>query len=297
MFKRLLTIALVLAIASLGSVKASAASIPVSAVAYTAQSSTPCTNADFMTSIGKDMTDIGTQFKALDVKDVVATSQLFLTLAGIRQKYEDMSVANECLDLQFETIIAFSNASDILALALAAQTDTENADAYNKVMPDQVTRFQSATQNVLIVAGVATPAADATPVGRISSITSAKCEDADFLTALGKDLEGFSQVLNDTKTDDMTSTARSVLVLSALRQQYEDVKAPSGCELTQLTTIITIANATDLLGLALAAKADTKNGDAYAAALDRQSTRTQELLKKLVTAAGGATPEATQAAS
>jgi hypothetical protein len=297
MFKRLLTIALVLAIASLGSVKASAASVPVSAAAYTAQSSTPCTDADFMTSIGKDMTDIGTQFKAIDVKDVVATSQLFLALAGIRQKYEDMTVANECLDLKFDSIIAFSNASDILALALAAQTDTANADAYNKVMPDQLTRFQGATQNVLIVAGIATPAADATPIGRISSITSAKCEDADFLTALSKDLESFSQVLTETKTDDLTSTAQSLLVLSILRQQWEDAKVPSGCEITQLLTIMTLSNATDLMGLALAAKADTKNAEAYTAALDRQSTRTQELLKQLVTAAGGATPEATEAAS
>jgi hypothetical protein len=293
MAKRIIAVVLMLAFAAASGFKASAHSIPAS-VTRVAQDAAVCADAEFITGIGTDMTALGEKFKATDVKNVAATSQTFLEIASIRQKYEDMTVANECIDLQFETILAFSNASDILALALAAETDTANAELYNKVMPDQLTRLQNSTQNVLIVAGIATPAPDATPVGRISGITSATCEDSEFLTALGKDLEDFSTTLSSTDMESLASIAQNVLLVSALRQQYEDLKAPSGCEITQLTTIITLANATDLLGLALAVKADSANAELYAKALEAQSTRTQDLIKKIVTAAGAATPEAAQ---
>jgi len=297
MYKRLLIVVLLVAFAAGSAFKASASSLPTS-VTHTAQAAT-CANADFMTGVGKDINDLATQFNGLVLKDVAATANLFLSFSGMRQKYENMRVDPECLDLQFETILAYANASDILALAMAAQIDTANTDAYTKIMSSQLTRFQNNLQTVSVVAGIATPAADSTPVGRVSGIVSTTCADADFLTQLGKDLNDFSTALNGTDMKDNTAISQTLLSVSALRQQYEDMKAPSGCEITQLTTIVALANATDLLGLSLAVKADSANADAYAKGIDAQSTRAQQLIQKVIdnATAGAATPAATMAAT
>src|SRR4051812_45222179 len=101
MSKRFLSIVLALAFISMSFHTATAAPGVPQSMAYVAQASA-CTDAEFMTTIGKDMTTMGDQFKAVDVKDVPATANLFLQIAGVRQKYEDMNVAPECIDLQLE---------------------------------------------------------------------------------------------------------------------------------------------------------------------------------------------------
>jgi len=293
--KLTIVIVAVLLMASFPAFKTSAESIhsPIKQVA--AQAAATCTNTDLMTGIGKDLTDLGTTFKATDTKDVVATSQAFLTLAATRQKYENMASTPECLDLQLSVIDVYSNASDILALALAVQTDPTNAAAYAKAVTDQLTRFQNSLQNLTILAGIATPAAGATPVGRTSQITSTTCTDSAFLSGLGTDFSTLGTSLSGTDMKNMGAISQTLLGTIVLRQKYEDLVAPSGCEITQLTAIIAFANTTDLLGLTIAATADTKNADSYTKVLTNQSSRVQQYFQLVLQAAGVATPAPTAA--
>jgi hypothetical protein len=296
--KLALALVIVLFVAAFPISKSSAQSVPTVKQSAAQQTAATCQNADLMTGIGKDLTDLGTQFKAVDTKDVVATSQLFLTLAGTRQKYENMTVPPECLDLQIEVINAFDNASDILALSLAIQTDTANASAYGSAVSAQLTRFQKTLQNVSILAGVATPDPNGTPVGRTSQITSTTCTDSAFLGTLGSDFTGLSGTLGSTDMKSMGAIAQTLIKVISLRQKYEDLTVPSGCEVTQLTTIIAFANTSDLLGLTLAVTADPKNVDSYTKALTAQSSRVQQWYQLVLKAAGGssaATPAATAA--
>jgi len=275
----------------------SAANVQPAKPSHVAQTAATCSNTDFITSIGKDMSDLGAAFKATDMKSVSATAQTFLSISATRQKYENMTVSNDCIDLQIETILAFSNASDVLVLDLAALTDTANASAYTGVMPAQATRFQNSVQNVLILAGVATPAANSTPVGRTGQITSTTCSDSAFLSGLATDFGTFSSSMNGVNMQDMTSISKTLLNIAAMRQKYEDLIAPSGCEITQLTAIVAFANTTDLLGLGLAAKADPTNAATYTKVLGNQATRTQQWIQRVLVAAGVATPSATMAAT
>jgi len=293
--KLTIVIVVVLLMASFPAFKTSAESIhsPIKQVA--AQAAAACANADLMTGIGKDLGDLATTFKSADMKDVVSTSQAFLALAATRQKYENMTTTPECFDLQLSVIDVYSNASDILALALAVQTDPTNAAAYGKAVTDQLTRFQNSMTNLTILAGVATPVAGGTPVGRTSQITSTTCADATFLSGLGTDFSTLGTSLSGTDMKSMGAISQTLLGTIVLRQKYEDLVAPSGCEITQLTAIIAFANTTDLLGLTLAASADTKNADAYTKVLTNQGNRVQQYFQLVLQAAGVATPAPTAA--
>lgn len=152
-------LAVVVASVSLISVSART-SVPVIA-GSNAQAATKCADATFLTGLGKDMTDLGATFKSTKMDDTASMAQSLIAIAATRQKYEDMTgVASECVTTQLAAIIAFANASDILALGMAAKADPTNAETYVKAMKDQLDRFTKSVTQVLTEAGVtATPAA------------------------------------------------------------------------------------------------------------------------------------------
>ena len=290
MFRRFsVVMAAAVSIFSTGMFQASAASVAPAQPRALVQAAPTCTDSAYLTALGKDLTDLGTAFKAVDMKTVSSVAQLFVTLAGARQKYENTAAPAGCADLQLETIIAYGNASDLLVLDMGALSDTANASTYTSAMTDQATRFQNSMNNLLVLSGVATPAADSTPVGRASTITSTTCADATFLTGLGTDFSSMGSSMSAGMTS-VGAISKGLLSLAVLRQKYEDMVVASGCEVTQLNTIITFANVTDLLGLSLAVLADPTNAATYTKVLTAQATRTQQWIQIVVAAATGATP-------
>jgi hypothetical protein len=145
------------AIASMSLVSVSAHNAP-GAVAGTAAQAAKCTDAKFLTALGKDLTDLGTTFQAVKMDDVASMAKTTLMVASSRQKYEDMTdVPAECVTTQLAAIIAFANSSDILALGMAIKSDPANAADYAKALTGQSERFTKSMKQVLIEAGLATP--------------------------------------------------------------------------------------------------------------------------------------------
>jgi len=159
MNRKLAVLLLAVVIASMSLVSVSAHNAPVVA-GSNAQAAAKCADAAFLTGLGKDMTDLGATFKATKMDDVASMAQSLIVIAAVRQKYEDMTgVAPECLTTQLAAIIAFANASDLLALGMAVKADPTNAEIYAKALKDQLDRFTKSVTQVLTEAGAATPAA------------------------------------------------------------------------------------------------------------------------------------------
>jgi hypothetical protein len=155
--RRNLVVLLVAVAASMSLISVSAHNAP-GAAAGTAAQATKCTDAKFLTALGKDLTDLGATFQAVKMDDVVSISKTTLMVASSRQKYEDMTdVPAECVTTQLAAIIAFANSSDILALGMAIKADPANAADYAKALTSQGERFTKAMKQVLIEAGLATP--------------------------------------------------------------------------------------------------------------------------------------------
>ena len=159
MNRKVAVLLLAVVIASMSLISVSAHSAPVVA-GSNAQAAPKCADAAFLTGLGKDMTDLGATFKSTKMDDAASMAKALIAIAVVRQKYEDMTgVAPECQSTQLAAIIAFANASDLLALGIAAKADAANADTYTKAMKDQLDRFTKTVNLVLSEAGAATPAA------------------------------------------------------------------------------------------------------------------------------------------
>jgi len=134
-----------------------------SATAPTAQPPISCKDTSFLTGLRSDFQSMIDQAKAADMKDVASVTKALLGISTIRRKYEDLNFdSDDCLYAQYSIIVAFANASDLLALQVAADADPKNADTYTAALTDQGKRFGTSVQNVLVDLGLATPAPDAT---------------------------------------------------------------------------------------------------------------------------------------
>ncbi len=110
--------------------------------------------------------------------------------------------------------------------------------------------------------------------------TATKCDDQDFLKGVAKDLESFKDIGELIKAADSASLSKALLSFAVLRQKYEDDdKVPEKCFQAQLYMIAALGNYGDLVGLLIAAKADTTNQKVYLNAIDAQSKRAQKFLE------------------
>jgi hypothetical protein len=153
-----------LAAASLPAFAIFASSKPVDSHVQ-AQTAASCTDAAFLTEVGKDFTDLGPAFKGIDPKAADSTAAVILQIATVRQKYEDMTVAPECLGAQVQVIVTLANGGDLASLVIASQVDkTTDPKVYSDALTRQAKRFSdSATTLTNMIKGDsgATPAATA----------------------------------------------------------------------------------------------------------------------------------------
>jgi len=295
MYRRIaFLLAAVLVLSALPTAKTSAASVKSPTAIQFAQS-TPatCTNTTFLTTLTTDFGDFSKKVQAVDMTNLAALSQILLSTADLRKKYEDMEDVKGCEDTEVAAFIAFANASDLVALALAAQTDTKNAATYATAISDQGVRFKQTIEDVLVAAGVSTPSATAP-----TAEAPVSCKDATFLQGLGKDFGDFGDQVKAVDMTDAGSIAKAIISTSAIRRKYEDLNFDTDeCLYAQFSIIAAFANGTDVLDLGLAIKADPTNADTYAKALTDQITRFQQGVQYALEDLGLATPEpdATQA--
>ena len=295
MYRRIaFLLAAVLVLSALPTAKTSAANVNSSPVSHLAQSApTKCTNTTFITTLTTDFGDFANKVQATDMTSLAALTQTLLSTADLRKKYEDMEDVKGCEDTEVAAFIAFANASDLLALALAAQTDTKNAATYATAITAQGTRFKQTVDDVLVAAGVSTPSATAP-----TATAPVSCKDATFLQSLGKDFGDFGDQVKATDMNDAASIAKAIISTSAIRRKYEDMNFDTDeCLYAQFSIIAAFANGTDVLDLGLALKADPKNADKYNKAVTDQVTRFQQSVQYALEDLGLATPEpdATQA--
>jgi len=153
-----LLVAIIL-IASMSLISVSARNAPGASTGAAAQTGMKCTDKTFLEGLGKDLTEIGDLMKGFKMDDNAAIAQMILQVASARQKYEDLTgVPSECVTTQLAAIIAYANIGDLLSLAMAVKADPTNAAEYAKAIASQTTRIGKAMQQVLIEAGLATPA-------------------------------------------------------------------------------------------------------------------------------------------
>ena len=124
------------------------------------------------------------------------------------------------------------------------------------------------------------------------------CSDATFLTAVKTDFGTVGDFVKQIDSEDPTHLIATQVVLSALRQKYEDMSAPTECFAAQLSVIMIAANLSDLITWKLAAVVDTANADTYKKNADAQQQRVNKLVQQFSTLLDGgaaATPAATAA--
>ena len=160
MYRRVIPFAFaVVAIVSMSLISVSAHNTPGSSAGAAAQSAQKCADKEFLTTLGTDLSDLGASFKEAKMDDMISIAQTMLKVTSARQKWEDLeNVPAECVTTQLAAIIAFANGNDLLALGLAVKADPKNAAEYLKAVAGQTERFTKAITNVLIEAGIATPA-------------------------------------------------------------------------------------------------------------------------------------------
>src|SRR5690349_7343075 len=90
---------------------------------------------------------------------------------------------------------------------------------------------------------------------------AAGCTNADFLNGVKTDFGTVGDFVKQIDAADPTHLVATQVVLSALRQKYEDMSAPTECFATQLSVIMISANLSDLITWKLAAVVDTANAD------------------------------------
>lgn len=121
--------------------------LTVKTPSISAQSQAPaCTDKDFLAAIGKDYTELGANLGKVDAKkptDLVGAS---LMLAGVRQKYEDMSnVPTECIATQVSVIVLTANLGDLYTLQLAnlaAPDSAKEIETAVKAQTERVVKLQ-----------------------------------------------------------------------------------------------------------------------------------------------------------
>jgi hypothetical protein len=124
-----------------------------------AQSDVVCTDADFITAIGKDFDDLSAQINKLDKTNSKDDVKAVLILASLRQKYEDMTgVPTECFPTQVSLVVLLSNLSDVYALKLGKAADPDNAKDYDKALEGQVARNDKLLKNFQSSMGAAATA-------------------------------------------------------------------------------------------------------------------------------------------
>lgn len=100
-----------------------------------------CADATLLTAVGKDLTDFATALKGFDAKNDKGVAQGLLSIAVLRQKYEDMEkVPTECFGVQLYMVQALANYGDALALVIAAKADPDNAKVYTDAIQPQIER-------------------------------------------------------------------------------------------------------------------------------------------------------------
>lgn len=114
-----------------------------------------CKDEKFLTTLGKDLEDLAPVFKGIDPKSPDTTAAVILTIATVRQKYEDMDLAAECLAAQIQTVVTLGNYGDLASLVIASQVDKKSpAKLYEEAIERQGKRVeQAATALGNIVAG------------------------------------------------------------------------------------------------------------------------------------------------
>jgi hypothetical protein len=146
-------------IVSMSLISVSAHNAPATGARAAAQTALACADKTYLEAMGKDLQEMGNTLKGFKMDDTPSIAQLMLQIAGARQKYEDMTdVPSDCIATHMAVIIAYANISDLLALAMAVKADPTNAAEYAKAIAGQSERIGKAMQQVLIQAGLATPA-------------------------------------------------------------------------------------------------------------------------------------------
>ena len=161
-------------------------------------------------------------------------------------------------------------------------------------------RFNHVAVILAVVVLVAVPlyAISAHSVAGPQAVTNqaAGCADATFLTAVKTDFGTVSDFMKQVDAEDPAHLVASQVVLSALRQKYEDMSAPTDCFATQLSVIVIAANLSDLITWKLAVVVDAANADTYKKSADTQMQRVSKLVQQFATTVGGGAA-ATAAAS
>jgi hypothetical protein len=146
-------------IASMSLISVSARSTPGKTAGSAGQATPACADKTFMETLGKDLTELGNLLKGFKMDDTASIAQTSIQIISARQKYEDMTdVPSECVTTQLAVIIAYANAGDMLSLAMAIKGDPTNAAEYAKALTGQGERVSKSVNQVLIQAGLATPA-------------------------------------------------------------------------------------------------------------------------------------------
>ena len=96
-------------------------------------------------------------------------------------------------------------------------------------------------------------------------------------------------------TTSIASIAKTLVGVSAIRRKYEDMNFTDECVTAQYDLIAAFADASDIVALSMAIKADPTNSDAYTAKLKDQLPRFKTSFQTALVDLGLATPEPTPA--
>jgi|GEM_PF-6817148 len=111
----------------------------------------------------------------------------------------------------------------------------------------------------------------------------ANCKDVTFLTGLATDLKDLTVIFKAFNPAQPTGISVTLLLISDLRQKYEDMDVTADCDAAAFAMISALANYGDAVALVDAAKADPTNAKAYSDAVGPQIDRANAFLNALIT--------------
>ena len=260
-----------------------------------------CTDSTFMTSAATDfggLANVFSQFNAEDSNHLIASG---LILTGLRQKYEDLgNVAPSCYLTQLYVVALSANMNDWVIMKLASVVDTANTATYAKDLTAQQERVAQILKGMQASLGVAAapsaatmaatvPAMTVAPAPTAAATTSAAltCKDSAFLKGVVTDFGAVGDAVAKFNGEDPSHLIATGLILTALRQKYEDLAPVTpACFGTQLTLIAISANTSDYVTFKLASLVDKANAASYTADLTAQQTRIAQFLKLMQSTLG-----------
>jgi hypothetical protein len=288
LFRRIaLSLALAICISAAATQPTAAATLGL----HTAQTQAECVNA--ISGIIQPTVDAG---KAVVANDGgVSASQAFLAYVTASQKIETQFGDKNCGDVNIAGGLSLYESKALSGLTLIAALDTTNAAAYQDAVTLQLTRSGQFAKNIAFVAGLATPEAGSTPVASISLANmpnSATCTDSNFVGAVSEFMKSLDGTLETFKTpQDISTLGKTFVGINTARQKLTDANVAPECKFLQLTTLVTLANALDFLGLS-AVSTVYPNDAAYPKMISGQVARVLDFRQRVQVVLDLATPAA-----